>query len=55
MYLLFINYSSINFSFYLKLQHCGRTFKPEALEHHAKVCTAEKPFKPLNRGGADSN
>lgn len=29
-------------------KNCGRTFKPEALEHHAKACTADKPFQALD-------
>ncbi|CAK83266.1 unnamed protein product (macronuclear) [Paramecium tetraurelia] len=29
-------------------KNCGRTFKPEALEHHIKACTAENPFKALD-------
>lgn len=29
--------------------HCGRTFLPDSLKIHRKICTAEKPFKPLNR------
>ena len=32
-------------------QHCGRTFLPDALKHHRKACTAEKPLKkPIRRG-----
>ena len=30
-------------------KHCSRTFLPEALKIHRKICTAEKPFKPLNK------
>lgn len=26
-------------------KHCGRTFRPEALVHHARSCTAAKPLK----------
>ncbi|CAD8135043.1 unnamed protein product [Paramecium octaurelia] len=29
-------------------KNCGRTFKPEALEHHTKACTADNPFKALD-------
>lgn len=29
--------------------HCGRTFLPDSLKVHRKICTAEKPFKPLNK------
>ena len=29
-------------------KNCGRTFKPEALEHHAKACTVDKPFQALD-------
>ncbi|CAD8137596.1 unnamed protein product [Paramecium pentaurelia] len=29
-------------------KNCGRTFKPEALEHHVKACTADNPFKALD-------
>jgi hypothetical protein len=27
--------------------HCGRTFTAEPFARHQKVCSAEKPFKPL--------
>ncbi|KAL4503233.1 hypothetical protein ABPG72_000839 [Tetrahymena utriculariae] len=49
-------FDSYNYSALMPCYHCGRTFKPEALVHHAKVCTAENPFKPLNRdqGGNDA-
>ena len=30
--------------------YCGRTFLPDSLKIHRKICTADKPFKPLNRG-----
>lgn len=33
-----------------KCQHCGRTFKPEALAHHAKMCTAARPFRQAGTG-----
>ncbi|CAD8047216.1 unnamed protein product [Paramecium primaurelia] len=29
-------------------KNCGRTFKPEALEHHIKACTVDNPFKALD-------
>lgn len=44
-------FDSYNYTALMPCNHCGRTFKPEALAHHAKVCTAENPFKPLNREG----
>ena len=28
---------------------CNRTFLPDSLKIHRKICTADKPFKPLNR------
>ena len=31
---------------------CNRTFLPERLSIHNKICTAEKPFKPLPPKGA---
>ena len=30
--------------------HCTRSFTPEALVHHSKACTAEKPAKPRGTG-----
>ena len=29
--------------------HCGRTFLPDSLKRHQNRCTADRPFKPLNR------
>lgn len=30
-------------------RHCGRTFLPDSLKRHQKRCTADRPFKPLNK------
>lgn len=30
-------------------KHCNRTFLPDSLKIHRKICTAERPFKPLKR------
>ena len=27
-------------------QHCRRTFTPDAIAHHSKACTADRPMKP---------
>jgi hypothetical protein len=35
-----------------KCEFCNRTFLPERFPIHRKVCTAEKPFKPLPAKGA---
>lgn len=29
--------------------NCNRTFRPEAMEHHKRACTADKPLKPLRK------
>ena len=29
--------------------HCGRTFLPDSLKRHQNRCTADRPFKPLNK------
>ena len=31
-------------------RYCNRTFLPDSLKIHRKICTADKPFKPLKRG-----
>lgn len=33
----------------MRCKNCNRTFGPKALSHHSKVCTPDRPFKPLNR------
>lgn len=33
--------------------HCGRTFNQEALDKHKKVCSAQKPFKPLHKSSSE--
>ncbi|EGR29690.1 zinc C2H2 type family protein, putative [Ichthyophthirius multifiliis] len=48
------NYNNQAFDAYnndalIPCKFCNRTFTQTALEHHKKVCTAERPFKPLNR------
>lgn len=32
-----------------KCKHCERTFNYDAFVRHRKICTASKPFKPLNK------
>jgi zinc-finger of a C2HC-type len=32
--------------------NCGRTFKPDVLLRHGRVCTADKPMKPLRKPAA---
>lgn len=32
-------------------EHCGRTFGDKPFKNHRKICTAERPFKPLARKG----
>ncbi|KAK3274539.1 hypothetical protein CYMTET_17277 [Cymbomonas tetramitiformis] len=31
-------------------QHCGRSFRDEAMRHHRKSCTAANPAKPAGTG-----
>ena len=33
-------------------EHCNRTFREEALLRHQRVCTADKPMKPIRKASA---
>lgn len=39
----------------IRCEHCNRTFLPERMPAHKKVCSKENPFKPLPGAGGKSN
>ena len=45
-------FNDFNEKILVPCRFCNRTFLPDSLKIHQKRCTAEHPFKPLNRGGA---
>lgn len=44
-------FQTFNCSALVPCQHCGRTFLPEALAHHAKHCTEDAPMVRSGGGG----
>ena len=34
--------------------NCHRSFNPQAFKRHGKICSAERPFNPLNKAKLDA-